>query len=297
MELIIMAAGMGSRFGGLKQIEPVDKNGNFIIDYSIYDAIRCGFDKVIFIIKKENLEIFESTIANRIKKHIKVEYAFQDNNYPEIPSDRTKPLGTGHAVLSAKDLSTDSFAVINADDYYGYDALKQIAEFLKTNENENKYALVGYNVANTMSGPEPVKRGVCKCDNGKLQSITESSVEKIDDKLFATSLETNVSEKKMISNNTIVSMNMFGFTNKFFTHLSLAFEKFLASDSKDLETKEFFLPTVVSDLIKSNKATVEVLSTTSTWHGITYKQDKERVVSFLASQVENGIYPSDLWNN
>lgn len=299
MELVIMAAGLGSRFGGLKQIEPIDKNGNFIIDYSIYDAIRCGFEKVIFIIKRENLELFKSTIGNRIQKHIKVEYVFQDtktNRSIEVPNGRIKPLGTGHAVLSAKDAISSNFAVINADDYYGYDAMSKVADFLKSNTNENNYALVGYEALNTIIGVEPAKRGVCVCENGELKSITESLVAPENGKLFATALQLEDAKKVEIANNTTVSMNLFGFTKTFMTNLENAFDEFLIKNKSNLETCEFFLPTVVSDLIKSNTATTKVLNTTSTWFGITYKEDKEKVSAYLESLVTQGIYPENLWN-
>lgn len=298
MELVIMAAGMGSRFGGLKQIEPVDDDGNFIIDYSIFDAIKCGFDKVIFIIKKENLEIFRTTIGKRIEKHIKTEYAFQElktEKEIDIPNSRTKPLGTGHAIYSARNLITSNFAVINADDYYGFDAILAISNFLKYNTSANNYALVGYEAINTMCGDASVKRGICKIENNNLQQITESLIEKENNKLYASPLEKDY-DKHQIDNHQIVSMNLFGFTKEFLTHLDIAFEQFLENNKANLETCEFFLPTVVSDLILNKKATVTVLNTNSKWHGITYKEDKDKVVSFLKSQKNAGIYPQHLWN-
>ena len=295
-----MAAGLGSRFGGLKQIEPVDSNGNFIIDYSIYDAIRCGFNKVVFIIKRENLEVFRNTIGKRIEKYVETEYVFQDlktGKNIEVPETRKKPLGTGHAVLSAKSVVNSNFAVINADDYYGYDAISKIAEFLKNNKNETKYALVGYGASNTIIGSEPAKRGVCKCENNNLKSITESLITPENDKLFATALQSENAEKLEIEKNTIVSMNLFGFTKSFMNHLDEAFENFLIQNKGNLETSEFFLPTVVSNLIAENKATVDVLKTSSTWLGITYKEDKDKVVNHLKSLAKRGTYPTNLWSN
>lgn len=301
MELVIMAAGMGSRFGGLKQIEPIDKNGNFIIDYSIYDAIRCGFEKVIFIIKKENYEIFKNTVGKRIEKQIKTEYVFQENdisNYSnsKLPENRTKPLGTGHAVLAAKPVITSNFAVINADDYYGYDAMQQIAEFLKTNTNKNYYSLVCYKLKNTLSNGDSVKRGICNCEDGVLKSITESLVETENGKLFATPILDKQPIKKEITGDEIVSVNIFGFTYEFLNHLESRFVTFLNENKDNLETCEYFLPTVVSNLILENIASVKVIETSSSWHGITYKEDKQKVENYLKSQVDCGIYPDKLWN-
>ncbi len=299
MELVIMAAGLGSRFGGLKQLEPIDDNGNFIIDYSIYDAIRCGFDKVVFIIKRENLDAFKTTIGNRIEKHIKVEYVFQElktGKNIEVPATRIKPLGTGHAVLSAKDAVSSNFAVINADDYYGYDAISKMAEFLKSNTNERVYSLVGYEAANTIIGDEPAKRGVCKCNNQKLESITESSIVPKNGKLFATALQSENAAEVEIDGATVVSMNLFGFTKTFMKHLDTHFEAFLNDNKNNLETCEFFLPTIVSDLISSGDAETVVLNTSSAWLGMTYKQDKEKVEAYLKKLAEEKIYPENLWN-
>lgn len=300
MELVIMAAGMGSRFGGLKQIEPVDPNGNFIIDYSIFDAIRCGFDKVVFIIKKENLEAFKTTIGSRIEKFVEVEYVFQDtSNIPEkynIPTERTKPFGTGHAVLAAKPAISTSFAVINADDFYGYDAFAVLSEFLKNNNDENRYAIVGYHAINTMGSAGSVKRGVCKSENGKLKSITESSLTSTENgDLLAKAIDGSDDTEHEIDPNTIVSMNMFGFTKSFTEHLSDKFDLFLEKNKNDLSSCEYFLPTVVSDLIQENKAVVDVLDTSAKWFGITYKQDKEEVERAIAGFVSDGVYPKNLW--
>lgn len=299
MELVIMAAGIGSRFGGLKQIEPIDEDGNFIIDYSIFDAIRCGFDKVVFIITKEIYETFRNTIGKRIEKYIKTEYAFQEletNKEIKIPTTRKKPLGTGHAIYSAIDKIDSNFAVINADDYYGFDALSKIAEFLKQNTNENQFALIGYHAGNTISGESAVKRGVCFTNEGNLLKIVESSIEPVNGKLVATPLEGDVKPFE-IENSQVVSMNLFGFTKKFTTHLDEAFEKFLTENQNNLETAEFFLPSVVSHLIETGSVQTKVISTSSIWHGITYKEDKAKVVEFLKNLKSQGVYPAHLWNN
>ena len=294
MTLVIMAAGMGSRFGGLKQIEPVGPNGEFIIDYSIYDAKRCGFDKVIFIIKEENYEIFKETIGKRVDKYINVEYVFQknDNVSVELPSERIKPLGTAHAILCCKDKVKENFAIINADDFYGFDAYKTISEFLKNNNDLDKYAMVGYKAINTITNNGSVKRGVCKTDGSKLVQLIESSINYDGDKLVASALETN--DVFEIEKEQIVSMNMFGFTPKIFEYLETKFDYFL--NNSDLLKAEYLIPTVVDELIKENKVSVDVLSTSSKWYGVTYKEDKELLCNEINRMIENKEYPNNLWD-
>ena len=294
MTLVIMAAGMGSRFGGLKQIEPVGPNGEFIIDYSIYDAKRCGFDKVVFIIKEENYEIFKETIGKRVDKYIDVEYVFQknDNVNVELPKERIKPLGTGHAILCCKDVVKENFAIINADDFYGYDAYKTIAKFLKENNNLDNYAMVGYKAINTITDNGSVKRGVCRSKDNKLTELIESSISFDGDKLVATSLETN--ESFDIEKDQLVSMNMFGFTPKIFEYLEEKFDKFL--NTTDLLKSEYLIPSVVDELIKENKVIVDVLSTSSKWYGVTYKEDKELLCNEINRMIENKEYPNNLWD-
>ncbi len=294
MTLVIMAAGMGSRFGGLKQIEPVGPNGEFIIDYSIYDAKRCGFDKVVFIIKEENYEIFKETIGKRVDKYIDVEYVFQknDNVNVELPKERVKPLGTGHAILCCKDVVKENFAIINADDFYGYDAYKTISNFLKNNNDLDKYAMVGYKAINTITDNGSVKRGVCRSKDNKLTELIESSISFDGDKLVATSLETN--ESFDIEKEQLVSMNMFGFTPKIFEYLEEKFDKFL--NTTDLLKSEYLIPSVVDELIKENKVTVDVLSTSSKWYGVTYKEDKELLCNEINKLIESGEYPNNLWD-
>ena len=300
MELVIMAAGMGSRFGGLKQLEPVDKHGNFIIDYSIFDAIRCGFDKVIFIIKKENYEAFRETIGKRVENKIKTVYIFQDNsNIPsnyQIPDERVKPFGTGHAVLCAKNEINSNFAVINADDFYGYKAFKAASEFLKNNSNENNYALIGYKAINTFCSAKSVKRGVCEVKNNKLTNITESSLEKNDNnEIIATPIDGSGREPFRIDNNQTVSMNLFGFGSKFTDYLEEYFNKFLEENKDDLSKCEYFLPSVVTTLINEQKASVDVIETDAVWFGMTYKEDKELVMSKINEEIIGGVYPENLW--
>ncbi len=294
MTLVIMAAGMGSRFGWLKQIEPVGPNGEFIIDYSIYDAKRCGFDKVIFIIKEENYEIFKETIGKRVDKYINVEYVFQnnDNVYVELPKERIKPLGTAHAILCCKDKVKENFAIINADDFYGYDAYKTISEFLKNNNDLDRYAMVGYKAINTITDNGSVKRGVCRSKDNKLTELIESSISFDGDKLVATSLDTN--ESFDIEKEQLVSMNMFGFTPKIFEYLEEKFDHFLKNS--DLLKKEYLIPSVVDELIKENKVTVDVLSTSARWYGVTYKEDKELLCNEINRMINNKEYPNNLWD-
>lgn len=293
MTLVIMAAGMGSRFGGLKQIEPVGPNGEFIIDYSIYDAKRAGFDKVVFIIKEENYDVFKETIGKRVDKYIDVEYVFQtNNNVPvRIPEERKKPLGTAHAILCCKNVVKENFAIVNADDFYGYDAFKKIGDFLKCDLNENEYAVVGYNILDTMTNFGSVKRGVCEINNGYLTRLTESIIEKDNDKLVGKTLENN--ENIYVDKNTVVSMNMLGFTPKLFEYLENGFEEFLKSH--DLMTCEYLIPTEVNRYLNKGLVNVKVLNTTSTWYGITYREDLNILKTELNKLIESGVYPNNLW--
>lgn len=300
MNLVIMAAGMGSRYGGLKQLDPIDENGNFIIDYSIFDAIRCGFDKVIFIIKEENYNLFRDTVGKRVEKKVETAYVFQKNdNIPaefNIPADRTKPFGTGHAVLCAKNEVNSNFAVINADDFYGYDAFKAAAEFLKNNSNEDNYALVGYKANNTFCNSKSVKRGVCGVENNKLSSIVESSLSKNEnDEIIATPIDGSGLEPFKIENEKTVSMNLFAFTPKFMNYLDEYFYEFLNKNKENLSSCEYFLPTVVTTLISENKVSVDVINTDAVWFGMTYREDKEVVKASILKEVQKGIYPSNLW--
>lgn len=293
--LVIMAAGMGSRYGGLKQIESFGPNGELITDYSIYDAKRVGFDKVVFIIKEENYELFKEKIGDRVSKHIKVEYAFQKlddilEGY-SIPSDRQKPLGTAHAIYSARDLIDSDFAVINADDFYGYEAFKVLSEALD-NASSNEYVMVAYKVCNTITLNGSVKRGVCEVENGYLKGIDESVIEVIDDKIRKTSMITG--DTSIIDKDTLVSMNLFGFKKDFINYIVSDFKDFL--DNSDLSSDEFFLPSVVFNCIKRGNCKVKVYSTNEKTYGVTYKEDKDDVVKAIESKIKNGIYPEKLWN-
>ena len=299
MDLVILAAGMGSRFGGLKQIEKMDEYGNFIIDYSIYDAIRAGFDKVIFIIKEENLEIFRETVGKRIEDKIKVEYVFQKLSLlPEgysIPSEREKPLGTAQAILAAKNNVSDTFAIINADDFYGKEAFDAAAAFLKNDVKPNVYGNVAYNVINTMTENGSVKRGVLSTDkNGNLTHIEESSVSKENGKIIAKPLDEAKSQFE-IDSKTPVSMNLFCFHRSIMDYLDNKFPKFLDDNKDNLLKCEYLIPTVVSELISDNKVSVKVVNCDAVWYGVTYKEDKPFVVSSLKKLVDGGKYKKGLW--
>ena len=297
MELVIMAAGMGSRFGGLKQIEPVHSNGEFILDYSIYDAIKCGFDKVVFIIKEENYSLFRDTIGKRVEDVIEVSYVFQKNdNVPKwvnVPNERTKPLGTGHAILCCKDVVKENFLVINADDFYGRDAFLVASQFIKNMKNENEFAMVGYKVGNTLTENGSVKRGVCEAENGFLSKLTESTVSIENGKIICKPL--NGSSEFEAYDDTLVSMNMFIFTPKIFDYLEEDFVKFFKDNESDLSKCEYLIPDVVFDLIKRKLVTVNVLKTDAIWQGITYKEDKDALVDGLNKLVSDNVYPDKLW--
>ncbi|MBQ9012164.1 MAG: nucleotidyltransferase [Bacilli bacterium] len=300
MTLLIMAAGMGSRFGGLKQIEPVGPNGEFILDYSVYDAIKAGFNKIVFIIKEENYDLFRKTIGKRIESKIKVEYAFQKiEDVPKdvnIPESRVKPWGTSHAILTAKNLINEPFAVINADDFYGPDPYKKIINFFNENKNDNEYAMVGYNVKNTMSENGSVKRGICnKTSDNYLSNLIESKIEKINDKIIATSLE-DESNTFEVKEEDLVSMNFFGFKPSLFKYLEDEMVEFFNNHKDDLDKCEFLIPTSIYKRIEENKIKVKVLDTNEKWYGITYKDDKEDLVNAINKMIEEGKYPKDLWN-
>ena len=300
MTLVIMAAGMGSRFGGLKQIEPIDEYGNFIIDYSIYDAIKEGFTKVVFIIKKENYDIFRDTVGARVEKYINVEYVFQEldklpNGY-SVPEGRVKPWGTGHAILCCKDMVHENFAIINSDDFYGRHAFRVIANFLKENKKDSEYAeyaMAGYLVKNTLTKNGSVKRGICQVKDGYLTKLIESKIERTDRGLVASPLEGG--EDFIVDDNDTVSMNMFGFTPQIFNYLEERFPSFLDEHIEQIDSCEYLIPTIVFEEINAKKARVEVLNTSAVWQGITYREDKEKVVSEIKKLVDAGEYPEGIW--
>lgn len=300
MTLVIMAAGMGSRFGGLKQVEPVGPNGEFILDYSVYDAIKAGYDKVVFIIKEENYDLFRETVGKRIEKKIKVEYAFQKlENVPKfvnIPETRVKPWGTSHAILAVKDLVYEPFTVINADDFYGFDPYKKIKEYYDNNPKENEYVMIGYNVANTLTENGAVKRGVCsKDENDNLINLVESSVEEKDSIITATPLDDKIAPFT-VDKDTLVSMNVWGFNPALFGYLSSEMTEFFKENENNLDSCEFLLPTSIFKLIEAKEVTVKVLATDEKWYGITYKEDKQSLVDSINKMIEEGKYPKNLWD-
>lgn len=299
--LVIMAAGMGSRYGGLKQIDPVDNFGNKIIDFSIYDAIRAGFKKVIFIIKRENLDDFKTCIGDIVKDHIEVEYVFQElTNIPEgfsVPEGRVKPFGTAHAVLSCIDSVDGPFAVINADDFYGKEAFQKIHDYLVSTEDDEKYryAMVGYKLINTLTENGSVSRGVCSKDENDFLTDIEEKTKIIKTETGAAYTD-NDKDYCDIDKDTIVSMNMWGFSVSFLNELKMAFRKFMEEElDKNPLKAECYLPFVVDDLIKADKATVKVLTSSDKWFGVTYKEDKPFVVESIQALKDKGTYPEKLW--
>lgn len=297
--LVIMAAGMGSRFGGIKQLEPVGPSGEIIMDYSIYDAIEAGFDKIVFIIRKDLEKDFKEIIGNRIEKLIKVDYVFQEldalpQNFKK-PEERTKPWGTGQAVLCCKDIVKEPFAVINADDYYGKEAFKIVYNFLNDKSyQENQYCMAGFILGNTLSENGSVTRGVCKVNEaGVLVDIVETSgIIPQGDHAAAKNSE---GEDIAIDLQSVVSMNMWGFKPGLFGYLEKGFTEFL-SELNDTELKkEYLLPSVVDQLVKTNLVEVSVLKSTDRWFGVTYKEDKEVVVKSIRVLIDKGDYPIKLF--
>ena len=302
MTLIIMAAGMGSRYGGLKQLDPLGPGGEFLLDYSIYDAIKAGFTKVVFVIKKENLELFRETVGERIEKAIKVEYAFQTiEDIPEngtIPEGRVKPWGTAHAVYCCRKYVDEPFAVINSDDFYGAEAFKCLADYLgktQANDNIHRYSMAAYMLKNTLTENGSVSRGVCLDKDGNLTSITEhTKTERLSDgKLINTDENGKIEE---LDENLHVSMNCWGFTPEFFGTLEKGLKDFFEiNKGEKLNKAEYYLLTAVQDEIDAGTATVKLLETDAKWFGVTYKEDRPKVVEAIRKLIADGVYPEKLW--
>ena len=295
--LVVLAAGIGSRYGGLKQLDTFSPQGDTILDFSIYDAIQAGFGKVVFIIRKSIEEDFKAFFNHKLEGKIEVEYVFQEiENIPEKFKDneRQKPWGTGHALLMAKDVVKDNFAVLNADDFYGKEAFEVIAKSLKTiDKNSTDFNMMGYVLKNTVSDYGFVSRGECQVDeNGNLTGITERThIEKVEGEL---KFKDENEQLIPISEETIVSMNFFGFTPKYFEVSASLFESFLEEHYKEPKA-EFFIPLAVNHVIVNNIATMEVLKSNARWFGVTYKQDKEYVTSEIQKLKNAGVYPINLW--
>lgn len=300
LTLVILAAGMGSRFGGLKQLTPLTKEGEFIIDFTVYDAICAGFDKIVFIIKKENLELFEETIGSRLKRNgVNYTYVFQSNELPEgftAPAERTKPWGTAHAVLCAAGTVKENFGVVNADDFYGRDALIKLHRHLAAAHDGARadYCMVGYYLKNTLSRNGTVSRGICSVENGKLLHVVENKKleRRPDGTVINTRDDGSITE---ISEDTVVSMNCMGFTPSFFDGLEDMFISSLRKNADNMAKFEFFLPSAVQTLIDEEKADVTVINTISVWHGITYREDSEEFTAFIEKEKAAGEYPQRLW--
>ena len=297
--LVIMAAGMGSRFGGLKQITPVDEQGHIIMDFSLFDAWRAGFRDLVFIVKPELEASFREAIGSRMEKYFNITYVHQTiDKLPEgysVPDGREKPWGTGHAILCCKDVVDGPFTVINADDFYGPTAFSTIYDYLVANEDESRYAMVGYRVRNTVTENGSVARGVCEVKNGLLTGVTERT------KIFKDGKDAKFTENgetfEHLPGDTIVSMNFWGFTPKMLQALDERFSTFLDEAIVNNPLKgEYFLPSVVNDQLQAGTATVRVLPCEETWYGVTYREDLDSVKAAIVDMKKKGIYEENLWN-
>lgn len=299
--LLILAAGMASRYGSMKQIDAFGPNGETIIDYSIYDAIRAGFGKVTFIIKEEFQENFKSIFEPKLNGRIETEYVFQDFDLKKYGIEREvvreKPWGTAHAVLSAKESIKEPFCVINADDFYGYDSFKKMADFLVNEATDEKFALMGFQVSNTLSDFGSVSRGVCKVDsNGNMTEVVERTKVYFKEVSGAKSIVFEEDgEQTELPSDARVSMNFWGFTPAVFEKTLSLFREFVETNHENPKS-EFFIPLVADELIKSREATFKVIPTSEKWFGVTYKEDKPIVQDSISSLVEHGIYPEKLWD-
>lgn len=296
--LVILAAGMGSRYGGLKQLDELGPSGETIIDYSLHDAIEAGFSKIVFVIRKSFEKEFKEKISNKISDKVQVFHVFQEHNSEiknfdiKVPQ-REKPWGTGHAILICENVINEPFAVINADDYYGKDSYKQIYNFLKNEVSPTKYGMVGYSLKNTLSENGYVSRGVCLTNNDLLEDIKERTKIKreIDGIYF---LDGN--DKILLEENSVVSMNFWGFDSSIFTYLKNSFSKFLNINSNE-NSSEFFIPIIIDELIKTKAIELKVMTSKDQWYGVTYKEDKETVMNVFKKFSNNGYYKLPVWQN
>lgn len=294
--LLIMAAGIGSRYGTLKQIDRVGPSGETILDYSVYDAMRAGFERVVFIIRRDIEKDFREVIFNTLEKHIPVDYVFQElSDLPggySFPSGRIKPWGTGHAIWSARHRITTPFVAINADDFYGYTSFRLATDFFRDHTETNSYCLIGFRLKNTLSEHGHVSRGVCKTDQNGL-------LERIDERLQIVEADSGIvyyegDQSFPLDEDTIVSMNMWGFMPTLFDHLDREFDQFLSDHGRDLKA-EFLIPTVINTLVQQQKVSARVLESQERWFGMTYRDDRDKVINAIRKLVANGIYPASLW--
>ncbi len=298
LTLVVMAAGMGSRFGGLKQLQPVDDDGNFLLDYSVYDALRAGFNKVVFVIKEELLDDFEKTVGKRLEGHIKVEYAFQkleDIPYNDLSilKERTKPWGTSQAIYCTKDEVPANFAVINADDFYGFDAYQQVVNFFLENRGSYEYVAIPYEYQKTASLCGAVKRGVCEIKNEQVVKITECSIEKKDNQIIASPLDGT--KPFNILPDSLVSMNMFGFTKDFYELLANHLEEFFKQDVKTILASEALLPDCLQKNLEKGLIKIYSRPSKNEWIGMTYQEDLPLVKEKILKLKKEGSYPNHLW--
>ena len=299
--LVVMAAGMGSRYGGLKQIDPIDKEGHLIIDFSIYDALKAGFEKIVFVIKHEIEKDFKASIGDRISEIVKVEYVYQElDKLPQgysVPQGRVKPWGTAHAILCCENVIDGPFAVINSDDYYGPQSYTELYSHLMRTDKDDRFgiALVGYILRNTLTDKGYVSRGICRVENGKLLEINERTHIETDgnDARFT---EDDGKTYTPLSGDSIASMNMWGYNREFIDELKKRFPKFLDKTIRENPLKgEFFLPVTVDDMLRDGIASVDVLTTHDKWYGVTYAEDKPAVTAGIQSLKDKGVYPEKLW--
>ncbi|WP_196002033.1 sugar phosphate nucleotidyltransferase [Clostridium sp. 1001271B_151109_B4] len=296
--LLIMAAGLGSRYGGLKQIDKIGPNGEILLELAVHDAIKAGFEKIVFILRREIEEEFKELIGNKLEEYVEIKYVIQEiGNLPEgytVPNERTKPWGTGQAILCARDIIDAPFVAINADDFYGQEAFRKIYEFLINNKEENMYGMVGYKLCNTLSENGHVARGVCKVKDGYLEEVIErTKIIKKDEAAFYTEDEENWIE---LDYNSTVSMNMWAFNINIFEELEIGFKRFLDTEVKlNPKKSEYFIPSVVSELLSNGKISVKVMESKDKWYGVTYKEDKDIVRSAIENMIKQGVYHKNLW--
>ncbi|HEY5792857.1 MAG TPA: sugar phosphate nucleotidyltransferase [Chthoniobacterales bacterium] len=294
LTLLILAAGMGSRYGGLKQLDPMGPNGEVVMDYSVYDAWRSGYSEVVFVIRRDFAEDFKKFIGSRFENRIKVSYVFQDmTNLPEgfsVPADRTKPWGTGHAILAAREVIQNPFVAINADDFYGQDAYQKIADFFAASPAPTAFAMPGFRLASTLSEHGTVARGICETDaEGYLRQVEELTAIARTERGI-----TNGGDPRLFTGEESCSMNFWGLTPAAFSLLDAGFREFLTASIQNPKA-EFYIPQAISEMIQRGTASVKVLPTTSKWFGVTYQADKPEVVASLRRLIDSGEYPAKLW--